>query len=310
MTIIHFLHWTDYVAEFCDSSAYPKEAKRVLIEGTQQIIDNAHLRKCYEKHLQNYEISHKREDITASMEEIEKQMNGVGLPFYTTKFLYFVLCTKHLKELYHEMGYPQTFFAGLQDDMKSKLMESYQIHRVWGTFVGGWYYKFFALERFAIGRLEYDIISMPPCISLDGKYCFNGEKAVAIHIPSTRPLLKEEVRKSMKEAASFFKNCFEGNRVLFVCHSWLLFPGHYEMLPESSGIRQFMDEFEIIHVDMDSTKRILWRIFGTKDTEDLESLPRDTTLQRAYADWLKARRPIGDGLGIRYISVGEIENMV
>ena len=306
MTIMHFLHWSDYVATFCDMCFYPKEAKEALLAGTQQIIEDVQLRKCYEEHLQNYEKSHKREDITASVEDIEKRIDPVALSFYTAKFLFFVLCTRHLKALYHEMGYPETFFSGLLDDMKSKLMESYQIHKVWGTFVGGWYYKFFALERFAIGRLEYDIIQMPPCISLDGKYCFNGETAVAIHIPSTGPLLKEDVRKSMKEAASFFKKWFEENRVLFVCHSWLLFPGHYEMLPESSGIRQFMDEFEIIHVDMDSTKRILWRIFGTKETEDLERLPRDTTLQRAYADWLKAGRPIGDGLGIRYISVEDM----
>ena len=299
--MMHYLSWVDYVAEFCDLSDYPKEAKEALIDGTQRIIEHVKLRKCYENHLQNYNISHKREDITAWMEDIEKQAEFVELPFYTVKFLFFVLCTKHLKELYHNMGYPKSFFTGLLDDMKSKLMESYQVYKVWGTFVGGWYYKFFALERFAIGRLEYDLIQMPSCISLDGEYCFDGEIAVAIHIPSTGPLIKEQVRESMKDATNFFKSSFSNGKVLFVCPSWLLFPGHYKMISEKSGIRQFMEEFKIIHVDMDDTKRVLWRIFGTKDTQDLEELPRDTSLQRAYVDWLKEGRPIGDGLGIRYI---------
>lgn len=299
-----FLNWKNYIAEFCESCDYPTEAKKVLLDGIQCIVEYTPLRECYEKHLYDYEMSHEREAIAASVEDIEKQLGDVAVPSDTVKFLFFILCTKHLRQLYDDLGYPRTFFTGLQDDMKAKLMESYRINRTWGTFVGEWYYKFFSLERFAIGRLEYDLIQMPPCISLDGKYCFDGEQAVTIHIPSTGPLLKEEIKKSMKEAAAFFKNAFPGGKVLFVCHSWLLFPGHYEMLPESSGIRQFMEEFEIIHVYMDDTKRNLWRIFGTKDTDDLTELPRDTSLQRAYANWLEEGRPIGDGLGIRYIKSG------
>lgn len=300
---MNFSNWNEYVAEFCEFCDYPMQAKKVLLDGMHCIVEHVTLRECYDRNLHCYEIFHNRESIAASIGDIENQFVDVTLPLDTAKFLFFILCTKHLKQLYDDLGYPETFFVGLLDDMKAKLMESYRINKIWGTFVAGWYYKFFALERFAIGRLEYDLTQMPPCISLDGTHCFDGEPALMIHIPSTGPLLKEEVQESMKKAAVFFKHSFTDGKVLFMCHSWLLFPGHYEMLPKSSGIRQFMEEFKIIHVDIDDTKRNLWRIFGTKDTEDLKKLPRDTSLQRAYVDWLISERPIGDGLGIRYIKV-------
>lgn len=296
-----FSDWKDYVSEFCELCNYPTEAKEALLDGMHCIVENVTIRECYEKQLCHYEISHERDSIAASVEEIEKQWNNMEVPLDTAKFLFYILCTKQLKRLYDKLGYPQTFFRGVLDDMRAKLMESYRINRIWGTFVGGWYCKFFALERFAIGRLQYNLTQMPPCISLDGRYSFDGDLAVKVHIPSTGPLLKEEVQESMKEAAAFWADSFPGNKTLFMCRSWLLFPGHYEMLPEESGIRQFMEEFEIIHVDIDQEKRNLWRIFGTKDTDDLEKLSRDTTLQRAYAEWLKSGRLIGDGLGIRYI---------
>ena len=86
-----------------------------------------------------------------------------------------------------------------------------------------------------------------------------------------------------------------------ICHSWLLFPGHLEMLPESSGIRQFMAEFTLAGAYDDPTGHDLWRIFNTDNTADLDALPQETSLQRAYVKWLKAGRSPGGGIGIRYL---------
>ena len=130
-----------------------------------------------------------------------------------------------------------------------------------------------------------------------------GQNALNVHIPSGRPLIQQEIRDSMAEAAAFFAPQFSEGKVLFICHSWLLFPGHLEMLPERSGIRAFMEEFNIAGSYEDPTRHDLWRIFGTEAVDDPDTLPQRTSLQRAYVRWLKDGKTVGGGLGFRYIQV-------
>ena len=73
--------------------------------------------------------------------------------------------------------------------------------------------------------------------------------------------------------------------------------------PEESGIRQFMEEFTLAGTYDDPTGHDLWRIFDTDNTQDLDALPQKTSLQRAYAQWLKDGKAVGGGIGIRYIPV-------
>ena len=108
----------------------------------------------------------------------------------------------------------------------------------------------------------------------------------------------------MAEAAKFFSHHFPEGNILFHCNSWLLFPGHYEMLPPESRIRQFMEEFTIIRANIYESKPDLWRIFNTFDTEEPAKLPQETSLQRAYARWLMEGKPVGAGIGIRYYPLG------
>lgn len=220
----------------------------------------------------------------------------------TVYMLFFILCTRHLRELYIREQKPLRYFDGLGADLVSKMTECYKVRGIWGTFVANWYPAFFVLERFVIGRLQYDIRQLPDCVTPDGKYCFRCQTAVNVHIPSGKPLKMADVHSSMQEAAGFFAYLFpDSDQVLFMCHSWLLFPGHYEMLPAESGIRQFMREFTVIRVDISPEGGDLWRIFDTDAHSDLGSLPQNTSLQKAYVGWLKAGKPVGAGLGFRYL---------
>lgn len=288
--------WSSYLREFMEQYEYPAACVQPLVEAAEKLQDNTAFRKALAAY-ENGSVQTRSEFLDVLTELREDPACN-----YTTELLLFMLCTRALKVRYHEAGLPMASYDGVARDLRSKLQECWDVKGIWGSFVASWFIAFFTLDRLVFGRLQYELIAMPACISFDGKLCFNGETAVNIHIPSGRPLLQEEVRASMQEAAHFYADRFPDGSVLFTCHSWLLFPGHYRMLPETSGIRRFMDEFTIVNAGISEEGHDLWRIFNTFDTAELSSLPQDTSLQRAYVKWLREGHPVGVGLGIRRIA--------
>ena len=70
-------------------------------------------------------------------------------------------------------------------------------------------------------------------------------------------------------------------------------------IPEDSNIRAFMDCFHILSRDDRRFAGDLWRVFGHRDSYDPASLPRDTGLRRAMADYLAAHDGVtGTGYGV------------
>lgn len=297
----------DYLQQYISQYGFPAEAKDALYQAFDAVCGDPDLYQTVDQAVSDYESGRiqNRDEMLELLFRVRQQAEGFWVPSETVEVLFFILCTKHLKQFYEENNLPSRYYDGLASDIISKLNECHSVKGFWGSFVATWFAAFFVLGRFAIGRLQFDVIDMPACISLDGKYCFNGEKAVNIHIPSGRPLRRPDVQASLEEATEFFADRFPGDSVLFTCHSWLLYPGHYEMLPKESGIRQFMEEFTLIDVDIHPDGKDLWRIFHTHDHENLDNLPQNTSLQKSYVKWLKQGKPVGAGLGIRYMAKRE-----
>ena len=291
--------WTSFIRSFLTCYSFPDECVNPLIEAAEKLENNA----AFCKALNAYESGaiHTQKEFSAVLAELQQDTDCND----TTEFLLFLLSMKALRVRYEESGLPIASYDGVAGDLRSKLLECRKVKGTWGSFVASWFIGFFTLDRFVFGRLQYELISMPACISADGKLCFQGEPAVNMHIPSGCPLVREEVRSSMKEAARFYAAYFPNGSVLFTCNSWLLFPGHYQMLPETSGIRQFMDEFTLVCTGIfkPGDEDDLWRVFNTFDTDDLSELPQNTSLQRGYVRWLREGRPIGYGIGIRRLEI-------
>lgn len=58
-----------------------------------------------------------------------------------------------------------------------------------------------------------------------------------------------------------------------------------------------MDDFIIYDYRDDPEHSDLWRIFYSEYANEPKDLPRNTSLERAYADWLAAGNAIGGGSG-------------
>ena len=122
---------------------------------------------------------------------------------------------------------------------------------------------------------------------------------ILVHIPSGKPLDRDECLKSYKKAYDFYKNDFGGKPVVFGCYSWLMSSNNPKMLPKSSNILKFMSDYKVICDWKDEKNQNLWRIFNTFELpERIDDLPADTSLRRAVRDWLKKGNTIDIGFGI------------
>ena len=215
-----------------------------------------------------------------------------GYHKYTIDMLLAVYACIRLRKMYAEKGYTEEFFAHNMKDLTYKLHECKKLHDMWGTFVFPWFDGFYKMVRFALGRLQYN----PKAIEMDYKELKKGDMVTTIHIPSCGPLTPESVQESLKMAYEFFGPNY-GDRHIFVCDSWLLYPKTCDLYPENSNMRKFYETFEVFNPRENEGDYDLWRIFYTQ-TKDYKSLPRETSLQRLFYDYLNAGNHFGYGYGV------------
>ncbi len=232
---------------------------------------------------------------------LEKVSNDTEVHKYTTKFLYYVCLTKDLMKLYAGLGVDDDVIWDTLEDFKYKLYEGLEVHGIPGFFSTVWFYDLLRARIFKLGRLEYHIIKYNDGdINIGGVQIKNGDDSLNIHIPSSNEPFNTETRlASYDKAYSFFKKVFNKDVKLFQCQSWLLFPKQEEFLPEKSNIRSFMKDFRIIKHELFAEPRSnMWRIFGKYAAVPADELPRDSSLRRAYADYLSTGAYPGWGTGV------------
>ncbi|NLP33635.1 MAG: DUF5596 domain-containing protein [Clostridiales bacterium] len=287
----------DYIGAFCEEFAYPSEAKEALLEGYKRLLENKKAGDIYHNYIEMYS-----EDIlmdyNKALVDLENAAELSGVNKYTVALLLLIGLSKHLRKLYKNRGIHYQIYYDSMCDLKWKLFECHRMHNVWGSFVFDWHAGFFRLELFALGRLQFEIIKFKGNYSKNGYSICEGDAVINVHIPSCGPLLHEDCMKSYVQATELFKDSFEKKPIPFVCYSWLLYPSNREILPKNSNIITFMNDFDIIRSSDDEQGSDLWRIFYKDSHKKPEDLPRDTSLQRAYADWLMQGNKVGMGYGI------------
>ena len=121
---------------------------------------------------------------------------------------------------------------------------------------------------------------------------FNNEKACFLHVPDNADMTLESRTSSYKLARKYFGN------LPIVADSWLLYPEHKKMLSEDSNIANFMNDFDIISTNETTDYSETFHVFGRLCDYSYENLPKETSLQRAYAERVKNNLPVGSAIGI------------
>lgn len=221
---------------------------------------------------------------------------------YSLDLLLILGSLPRLHEKYVENGISDEIFYESMDDIRCKVNECVECKGVVGTFVADWYDRFFKLTCFAYGRFQYEVMTYEgeDFAMSCGKTFKAGDKYINMHIPSRGIPLTDEVRlASYKAAYPHFVYLFEDGIVIFGCSSWLLYPRHKEFLPEGMNLLKFMGDFEMVSgKETPDDFHDRWRVFGRYTDLPDDQLPKDTSMRRAYAEWLQAGNPTGRGFGI------------
>lgn len=283
-----------YLTEFCDRYDYPDEAKKVLINSYDILCKNEHFMDALKGFYENEKIT--EPEVACRLEQV---CNESGLNKYTVSLLFYILLSRQLKKIYDDFGIDEAVFYTSMDDLRCKLLECYEVFGIWGSFVARWFYGFFRLKRFGLGRLQFELSEYDgKDICVSGKLIQKGQKVINCHIPSSGEPFDELARaESYKKAYDFFKKDI-GEEAVFMCCSWLMYPKNKIILKEGSNILSFMDDFTIVSSEISESGEDLWRIFGKMYDGKVETLPQNTSLQRAYKDWLKKGNKSGTGVGI------------
>jgi len=152
-------------------------------------------------------------------------------------------------------------------------------------------WKMFYLETYEDGR-PFFAISETQKARLPA-----GTPVLNVHIQKGADLRQENVTASLRMAGAFFARVFPETRFrAMVCYSWLLHSGLKALLPTSSRILGFAENFEIISESADSTQAVE-RIFGKRYRRKADH-PQQTCLQR---EALQHPSRLGYALGVIYL---------
>lgn len=293
------LHYSPYVKKLIKN--YPEEAQKVFSAILLRLDTDPAFATVFDKLITDYMIKEAIE-LDLALDALDELAEEKGINKYTLHFVYLVSCTELLYGKYADAGIPEEIFNDSVDDLRCKLLECMECEGVPGTFVAGWNNGFLKMRRFAYGRFQYEVRTYDCAfdfVTSCGKKLSKGDKFISFHIPSSGVPLTDEVRlASYKKAYPHYKDMFPDGKVVFGCDSWLLYPRHREFLPKHLNILKFMDDFEIVSWEEKEHFGSGWRIFGRDSDLPYDQLPRDTSLRKAYAEWLSAGNRAGDAFGV------------
>lgn len=280
---------------------YPEEAVKVLEETAAKIDSDADFSKKYGKLIYRYmNAKSERRSNDRCLNAVEALAKSKGINPYTLDLLFLISCSEILKENYKKAGLPESLYWDGVDDFRCKMLECMDCEHCVGTFVVGWNWGFMHMNRFSLGRFQYEYSDANRSFKTKaGIKIKRGQPVINFHIPSSGIPLTDDVRlDSYKKAYEFFKDQrTEEGYLILKCSSWLLFPGHEEMLDKNSNILKFYHDFELYYSEERANFHDDWRVWGAYTELPLEQWPADTKLRKAYKDWMMAGKKTGYGCG-------------
>ena len=186
------------------------------------------------------------------------------------------------------------------NDLRYKLYECKNMYGVWGTFVLQWFRNGYRLNRFKLGRLQYQIGDCP--IDSYKGIVKKGDPIYYIHIPSSGPLNYEDVCESLKMAYGFYKDSLIDGKLVLFCESWLLYEPLFKDYNDKSNIKKFFNLFHIVKNIDDPENNDFWRVFNVDySPQIINTVVADNSLKTTVINHLKNGGTMGEGLGVLII---------
>ncbi len=293
-----------YITGFLDEFEFdPRERVAVAI-AYERISECKEARERFGRIVSGYDKSIKY--ITNELvSEVKIIAQAAKIHLYTAQMVLFLALTKKLRERLGQLKVSKKNIIGTLADFKYKTKECEAIYGVVGIEQWDWYVRFFELSIIAIGRLQFEVKEYTGGTYRKGdKVLTKGNTVLGVHIPRNgEPLDDKLCNRAFKEAKAFFCPLLGVDDIAFFCSSWLLYEKNRELLPESSNIIKFMNRFDIVETIecVDESSSPMPFIFLKKYDTPISELPRDTSLRRAYAEFLENGGFLGAGSGIFFL---------
>lgn len=288
---------SQYTEELMERLDFPPESRRVFRDVEKRLGEDTgwHTEFC---RIEDIFLRCPAISIRPLLNRMDRLAEKMGIHPYTLHLLFYMECSRQLRERYREHGVDEALFWESMKDLRVKLDECLEVYGISGTRAGHWHSGFF-VDRIALGRLQYEPRAFAAeCYKKAGYQVSKGDMVINIHIPSGAPLTQESCQASYAMAHAFFRPLFEeGQPTAFVCDSWLLDPESDTFLSPCNIIR-FKHNFDIIESRVDEAFHDKWRVFGKDWDKEISQLPRKTSIQKAYADHLAQGGAVRTGYGI------------
>ena len=216
---------------------------------------------------------------------------------YTVIFVIYCILVLRLKHIYLKKGFDEDMYSGVIRDLRAKFDECRAVKNICGTFSVFWFDRYLNFENFAIGRLQFQLRSMPVNYEKDGMSIKKGDTVIAIHIPSGRRLEESEVLLSIERAKAFFAEKMNFVPRCFICTTYLFHPAMTKLYNRNSNLDKFCRLFDIFYSSYDYPNYDVWRIFNC-DSDDYTQLPERTSLQKSLKSYLVNGGKVGVGIGV------------
>jgi hypothetical protein len=290
---------TAYVDAFAEEHRFPREARTCFVDLTRRLLDNPENAGAFEAVCSGYMFP-EAHDPKIALENLKPIAEKSGTHEYTINMLFWILCGKELRERYAAQRIDSHIFFDTMEDLRCKLNECIECKGICGSFVNDWFHGFYCLNRFALGRFQYGKDNLWADYRMPDRTVIPaGTRCMNFHIPSSGVPLTDGVRfDSYRRAYRFFRDYFDSDLMVLTCSSWLLYDKHREFLPKSSNILKFMDDFDIVAYKEKEGFGDGWRVFGKYANLPYDRLPEDTSLRKAYKEWLMKTGKSGGGTGV------------
>ncbi len=215
---------------------------------------------------------------------------------------------------YKEKNIPEEIFWDTMTDIKIWIDDHRARTDEDGIFELHWLMHHMNLNIFKVGRLQYQklIWYFKTPYNKNGVEIKFGDKFLNMHIPRGAKLDYDECVKSLDMAKEFFATYFpEFPNNKYACHSWLLYPGNKNFMPEGSNILKFASLYDIIQENEDPESAYLWLygqkfknaelIKNRKETGNyghIDELPQNSSLQKSTIEFIKNGGIFGEALGV------------
>lgn len=232
-------------------------------------------------------------------EKLAQMAELVGTHPFSFQMLFLLLCAPELPKGYVRRGWDEKHAYNLLLDLRYKLTECEKCHGIIGVQSFDWFHAHFLFTRLGIGYFQYD----PLLWELDIDYHFGdihitkGDPVYKIHIPSSGKMTRE-TRLASYCALHDFLGYKRGEPIVLFCRTWLLYEKYREVYPTGSNLLDFMDDFDLFWNKECDTFDDAWRIFYQPYNGDTSLLPRDTTLQRNFIEYINNGGKFGSGAGV------------